>query len=369
MISKKKYDYLIVGAGLYGCVIANQLNANGKKCIVLEKRSHIGGNLYCEDIQGINVHKYGPHIFHTNNKECWNFICSFVEMNHFRYSPLANYKGKLYNLPFNMNTFHQIWRVNTPIEAQQKINSQRNNLKEPSNLEEQAIAMVGTDIYNILIKGYSEKQWGRKAIDLPPFIIKRLPLRFQYDNNYFDDRYQGIPVGGYNRLINALLKDIEVKCNVNFFKERAYWEDISDRIIFTGRVDEFYDYCFGKLEYRSLNFEHKLIEYNNYQGVAVINFTEYDIPFTRIIEHKHFEFGAQEHTVITKEYPVGFSDNNEPYYPVNDTYNNILYKKYKSLTENQNKYQFGGRLGNYSYYDMDDTILAALEHSKRVLNI
>lgn len=354
----KKYDYLIVGAGLYGSIFAYEMNKKGKKCLVIDKRNHIGGNIYCENIEGINVHKYGAHIFHTNNKEVWEYINNFCEFNNYINSPIANYKGEIYNLPFNMNTFNKLWRVVTPEEAKVKIEEQKKefSITEPKNLEEQAVSLIGKDIYEKLIKGYTEKQWGRKATELPAFIIKRLPVRFTYDNNYFNDRYQGIPIGGYTKIIEKMLDGIEVKLNTNFFDNREYFENIAEKIVFTGMIDEFYNYKFGKLEYRSLRFETEILDEENYQGNAVVNYTEREIPYTRIIEHKHFEFGKQEKTVITKEYPSEWKMGDEPYYPVNDEKNNKLYEKYRELAEKKKNVIFGGRLGEYKYYDMDKII-------------
>ena len=354
----KKYDYLIVGAGLYGSIFAYEMNKKGKKCLVIDKRNHIGGNIYCENIEGINVHKYGAHIFHTSNKEVWEYINQFCEFNNYINSPIANYKGEIYNLPFNMNTFNKLWGVVTPEEAKAKIEEQKKEFSiiEPKNLEEQAISLIGKYIYEKLIKGYTEKQWGRKATELPAFIIKRLPVRFTYDNNYFNDRYQGIPIGGYTKIIEKMLDGIEVKLNTNFFDNREYFENIAEKIVFTGMIDEFYNYKFGKLEYRSLRFETEILDKENYQGNAVVNYTEREIPYTRIIEHKHFEFGKQEKTVITKEYPSEWKEGDEPYYPVNDEKNNKLYEKYKELAEKETNVIFGGRLGEYKYYDMDKVI-------------
>jgi len=354
----KQYDYLIVGSGLYGSTFAHKAGCQGKKCLVIDKRPHSGGNLYCENIEGINVHQYGAHIFHTSNKAVWDFVNSFVEFNRYTNSPLADYKGKLYNLPFNMNTFYALWGVKTPEEAKAIIEAQRKDagIENPANLEEQVIAMVGKDIYEILIKGYTEKQWGRSCKELPAFIIQRLPVRFTFDNNYFDDTYQGIPMGGYNQLINGLIKGIETRCNTDFFTDRAYFENLAEQIVFTGKIDEYYDYMFGKLEYRSLRFEHKLLDLENYQGNAVINYTEREVPFTRIIEHKHLEFGTQPKTVITKEYPMESQEGTEPFYPVNDERNEAIYSKYKELAGRETKVIFGGRLAEYKYYDMDDII-------------
>ena len=354
----KKYDYLIVGAGLYGSIFAYEMNKQGKKCLVIDKRNHIGGNIYTEEIERINVHKYGAHIFHTNNKEVWEYINQFCEFNNFINSPIANYKGEIYNLPFNMNTFNKLWGVRTPKEAQEKIEEQKKEygIVEPKNLEEQAISLIGKDIYEKLIKGYTEKQWGRDAKDLPSFIIKRLPVRFTYDNNYFNDRYQGIPIGGYTKIIEKMLEGIEVRLNSNFFAKREEYENIADKIVFTGMIDEYYNYCFGKLEYRSLRFETEILNEENYQGNAVVNYTEREIPYTRIIEHKHFEHGQQEKTIITREYPSEWKEGDEPYYPVNNERNNELYLKYKELADKEEKVIFGGRLGEYKYYDMGKVI-------------
>jgi UDP-galactopyranose mutase len=358
------YDYLIVGAGLYGATFAYKAKQQEKKCLVIDKRSHLGGNVYCENIEGINVHKYGPHIFHTSNKEVWSFVNSIVEFNHFRYYPLVSYKGKLYNLPFNMNTFYTLWGVKTPEEAKAKIEQQRKEvgITELKNLEEQAISLVGKDIYEILIKGYTEKQWGRKCTELPAFIIKRLPVRFTFDNNYFNDIYQGIPIGGYNKLIDGLLSGMEVRCNTDFFENRAYFENIADKIVFTGKIDEFYNYRFGKLEYRTVAFETEILDRENYQGSAAINYTEKEIPYTRIIEHKHFEFGAQPKTVISKEYPSEWAAGSEPMYPINDEKNNTLYQQYKTLADKEINVIFGGRLAEYQYYDMDKVINNVLKY-------
>ena len=359
----KKYDYLIVGSGLFGSIFAYEANKKGKKCLVIYKRDHIGGNIYCEDIEDINVHKYGAHIFHTSNKEIWDYVNSFVEFNRYTNCPVANYKGELYNLPFNMNTFYQLWKVKTPQEAIAKIEEQvkEANIEEPQNLEEQAIKLVGKDIYEKLIKGYTEKQWGKKATELPSFIIKRLPVRLTFDNNYFNDKYQGIPVGGYNKIIEKMLENIDVKLNTDFFENRQELENMAEKIVFTGMIDEFYDYKFGTLEYRSLKFEHETLEEENYQGNAVVNYTEYDIPYTRIIEHKHFEYGNQPKTVITREYPATWNKGDEPYYPINNDENNELYSKYKELADKEENVIFGGRLAEYKYYDMHNVIEKALE--------
>lgn len=371
------YDYLIVGSGLYGSTFAYKAKQAGKTCLVIDKRSHAGGNVYCEKVEGINVHKYGAHIFHTNNKSVWDFVNSIVEFNRYTNSPIANYNGKLYNLPFNMNTFYQMWGVTTPQQAKEKIEKQKaaaiesmknSGITEPRNLEEQAISLIGTDIYETLIKGYTEKQWGRKCTELPAFIIKRLPVRFVYDNNYFNDKYQGIPIGGYNRLINGLLDGIEVKTDEDFFKNRQYWESIAKKIIFTGKIDEFYGYQFGKLEYRTVRFEEEIHDCSNYQGNAVVNYTEKEVPYTRIIEHKHFEmFGVEvdncPKTVISKEYSTEWKEGMEPYYPVNDEKNNLLYNKYQKLAEKENNVIFGGRLAEYKYYDMAPVIERVLKLS------
>ncbi|HFE9684209.1 TPA: UDP-galactopyranose mutase [Clostridium perfringens] len=365
----KKYDYLIVGAGLFGSVFANEAKKKGKKCLVIDKRNHTGGNIYCEEIEGINVHKYGAHIFHTNNKEVWNYVNELVEFNRYTNSPVANYKGELYNLPFNMNTFYSLWKVKTPDEAMKKIEEQKReaNIKEPKNLEEQAISLVGKDIYEKLIKGYTEKQWGKKATELPAFIIKRLPVRFTFDNNYFNDKYQGVPIGGYNKITEKLLEGIDVKLSVDFFKEREELEKLADKIVFTGMIDEFYNYKFGTLEYRSLKFHNEILNEKNYQGNAVINYTEYDIPYTRIIEHKHFEYGNQDKTIITKEYPATWNRGDEPYYPINNEENNNIYLKYKELADKEENIIFGGRLAEYKYYDMHNVIESALICAKNEL--
>lgn len=362
----KEYDFLIVGSGLYGAVFAREMTAIGKKCLVIDKRNHTGGNVYCEKVEDINVHKYGPHIFHTNDKKIWDYVNSFVEFNHFIYSPLANYKGDLYNLPFNMNTFYQLWNIKSPVEVLEKIKNQVRTAgcSKPSNLEEQAISMVGKDIYELLIKGYTEKQWGRKAIDLPAFIIKRLAVRLTFDNNYFNDKYQGIPVGGYNKLIDGLLAGIEVRTGIDFFEHRAELSRLADRVVYTGKLDEFYDYRFGHLQYRSLRFEHEYLNFPNYQGVSVINFTEKNIPYTRIIEHKHFEFGKQPGTVVTKEYPQEWKPGMEAYYPINDAANTAKLKQYNELVKNEVNVIFGGRLAEYKYYDMHQVIASAFTKVK-----
>lgn len=362
------YDFIIVGSGFFGAVCAHELNKRGKRVLVLERRSHIAGNAYTEDNNGINVHKYGAHIFHTNDKFVWDYVNQFSTFNNFINSPLALYKGKLFNLPFNMNTFYQMWGVKTPTDALAIINNQRNELsdKTPSNLEEKAISLVGRDIYETLIKGYTEKQWGRKAEELPPFIINRIPVRFTFDNNYFSDRYQGIPEGGYTKLIESMLLGIDVKLGVDFLKEKDSYLNLAHKIIFTGAIDQFFDYCYGPLEYRSLRFEHEVIDLPNFQGVAVINHTEYDTPFTRVIEHKHFEKVESEHTVITREYPLEWGAGTEPYYPINDEKNMAVYKRYRELAKKENKFIFGGRLAEYKYYDMHQVIASALATVDRI---
>ncbi len=359
----KKYDYLIVGSGLFGSIFAYEATKRGKKCLVIEKRNHIGGNIYCENVEGINVHKYGAHIFHTSNKKVWEYVNNLAEFNNYINSPVANYRGELYNLPFNMNTFYQLWKVKTPAEAKAKIEEQLSeiNINEPKNLEEQAIKLIGRDVYEKLVKGYTEKQWGKRATELPAFIIKRLPVRFTFDNNYFNDRYQGIPIGGYNTITNRLLDGIEVKLNTDFFKDREHFESLADKIVFTGMIDEFYEYKFGELEYRSLRFEDEVLDEENHQGNAVVNYTEFEIPYTRIIEHKHFEYGNQEKTVITREYPAIWEKGKEPYYPINNEKNNSIYSKYKELAEKETNIIFGGRLAEYKYYDMHNVIEKALE--------
>jgi UDP-galactopyranose mutase len=365
----KQYDYLIVGAGLFGSVFAHEATKKGKKCIVIDRRKHTGGNIFSEDIEGINVHKYGAHIFHTNDKGIWDYVNSFVEFNRYTNSPIADYEGELFNLPFNMNTFYQLWKVKTPEEAQAKIDEQvaASGITNPQNLEEQAISLVGTDIYKKLIKGYTEKQWGRKATELPAFIIKRLPLRFTFDNNYFNDKYQGIPIGGYNKLTEGLLKDIEVRTDVDFFQNKDELMALAEKTVFTGNIDEFYGYQFGKLEYRSLKFEHEILNQENFQGNAVVNYTEANIPYTRILEHKHFEFGKQPKTVVTKEYHCEWTVGMEAYYPVNDEKNNELFKKYRDLSRQEENIIFGGRLAEYKYYDMHQVIGSALFTAKKEL--
>lgn len=369
------YDYLIVGSGLFGAVFAYRAKNAGKKVLVVEKRRHVGGNIYCEKVEGINVHKYGAHIFHTNNRQTWDFVNSLVEFNRYTNSPVANYKGELYNLPFNMNTFHQMWGVITPGEAMAKIGEQRalvldamrsEGISEPRNLEEQARLLIGNDIYEKLIKGYTEKQWGRKCSELPPFIIKRLPVRFVYDNNYFNAKYQGIPAGGYNVLIDRLLEGIEVRTSTDYLADREYWNSIADKVLFTGPIDAYFDYCYGKLDYRTVRFETEVMDTSNYQGNAVVNFTDSETPYTRVIEHKHFEsFGddvyANPKTVVSREFSVEWSEGLEPYYPVNDSHNNLLYSKYRSLADNERHTIFGGRLAEYKYYDMDKIVELAFD--------
>lgn len=357
----KQYDYLIVGAGLFGAVFAYEASKKGKKCLVVEKRDHIGGNIYCEKIEGITVHKYGAHIFHTSNKRVWDYVNNFAEFNHFINCPVGKYKGEMYNLPFNMNTFSKMFGISTPQEAKAIIEEQRAEIKgEPKNLEEQAISLVGREIYTKLIKGYTEKQWGRDCKDLPTFIIKRLPVRYTYDNNYFNDIYQGIPTESYNVIIEKLLADIPVRLNTDFFEHREELTALAEKCVYTGTIDEYFNYCYGNLEYRSLRFETEVLDTDNFQGVAVVNYNEREIPFTRIIEHKHFEFGKQEKTVITKEYPADWQVGDEPYYPINDEKNNSLYEKYRQLAAKESNVIFGGRLGQYKYYDMDKCIEAAL---------
>ncbi|QFI54994.1 UDP-galactopyranose mutase [Aeromonas simiae] len=363
------YDYLIVGSGLFGAVFAHQAKLQGRKVKVIERRDHIGGNVYCENIEGINVHKYGAHIFHTNDKVIWDYVNQFVEFNRYTNTPMALSKGKLYNLPFNMNTFNQLWGVKTPAEAKEMIFRQSKEFsgKEPSNLEEQAISLVGRDVFETLIKEYTEKQWGRDCKDLPAFIIKRLPLRYTFDNNYFNDKYQGIPIGGYNKLIENLLDGIEVETGVDYLDDRDKWNSLAKKIVYTGPIDRFFNYSLGKLDYRSLRFEHQLLELDNYQGNAVVNYIDKKYEFTRIIEHKHFEFGKQEKTVITREYPKEFEEGDEYYYPVNDKKNNSLYIGYKSLRENCVNVIFGGRLAEYKYYDMHQVIASALNIAEKEL--
>lgn len=357
------YDYLIVGAGLFGSIFAHEAKKKGKRCLVIDKRNHIGGNVYTKNIEDINVHMYGAHIFHTSNKEVWDYMNQFVEFNRYTNSPIAIYKDELYNLPFNMNTFNKLWGVKTPAEAKHKIQEQlaEVNITEPKNLEEQAINLVGKDIYEKLIKGYTEKQWGIKATDLPAFIIKRLPVRFTYDNNYFNDKYQGIPIGGYTKIIEKMLDGIEVRLDTDFFKNKDELMNLANKVVFTGMIDEYFDYKFGALEYRSLRFEHEILNEENHQGNAVVNYTEYEVPYTRIIEHKHFEFGIQPKTVITKEYSTNWSKGDDPYYPINNDTNNTTYQKYKELADKETNVIFGGRLAEYKYYDMHNIVDEALK--------
>lgn len=363
------YDYLIVGAGLYGAVFAYEAKKKGKTCLVIDKRDHIAGNIYCENVSGINVHKYGAHIFHTSDKKIWEYVNQFAEFNNYINSPVARYKDELYNLPFNMNTFSKMWNIATPQEAKDIIASQIAdlNITEPKNLEEQALSLVGKDVYEKLIKGYTEKQWGRDCKDLPSFIIKRLPLRFIYDNNYFNDRYQGIPIGGYTKIVEKMLDGIEVRLNTNYLDNREEFDAMADKIVYTGMIDQFYDYKLGVLEYRSVRFETEELPMENYQGNAVVNYTEREVPYTRIIEHKHFEFGKQPTTIISREYSSEWKKGDEPYYPVNNDKNNALYQQYKELADKEHKVIFGGRLGGYKYYDMDKVIAAALEMCEKEL--
>lgn len=364
-----KYDFLIVGAGLFGAVFAYEATKQNKRCLVIEKRNHIGGNCYTEKIAGIDIHKYGAHIFRTSNKEVWDFIKGFSEFNHFINSPIANYKGEIYNLPFNMNTFNKMWGVITPAEARKKIAEQCSQIKSPAdNLEDHVISLVGKDVYEKLVKGYTEKQWGHKCCELPPSIMRRLPVRFTYDNNYFNDIYQGIPIEGYTEIINKMLNNCDVELNVDFNENKRDYINVAQKIIYTGTIDSFYKYCFGPLEYRSLRFEHELLDCDNYQGVAVVNYTDSDTPYTRIIEHKHFVFGKQPKTIISKEYPLKWNMNEEPYYPLNNDQNQKLYNKYRDLAANEDNIYFGGRLGEYKYYDMQDTILSARALAVRVLS-
>lgn len=360
--------YLIVGSGLFGSIFANEAAKKGHSVKVIEKRNHVAGNIYTQEVEGIQVHKYGAHIFHTSNKQIWDYVNQFADFNRYTNSPVANYKGVLYNLPFNMNTFNKLWGEITPLEARQIIEEQRKVLenKRPRNLEEQAISLVGTDIYEKLIKDYTEKQWGRKCTELPAFIIKRLPVRFTYDNNYFNDSYQGIPIGGYTQIIEKLLDNpnISVELNTDFFENKKYYENEFDKIVYTGMIDQYFDYAYGELEYRSLKFETETLNIDNYQGNAVVNYTDKEHPYTRIIEHKHFEFGRQKKTVITKEYPSEWKKGDEPYYPVNDDKNNSMYEKYKELAKTQDKVIFGGRLGMYKYFDMHMVIAEALKSAE-----
>lgn len=375
-----KYDYLIVGAGLFGAIFAHEAKKAGKKVLVIDRRDHIGGNIYTKEVEGIQVHQYGAHIFHTSDKEVWDYIQQFAEFNRYTNSPVARYKDELYNLPFNMNTFSKMWGVRTPAEAKEIIQRQikEAGITEPKNLEEQAISLVGKDIYEKLVKGYTEKQWGRRATELPSFIIRRLPVRYVYDNNYFNDKYQGIPVGGYTKIIERMLEETEVRLMTDFFANREILAKEAGNIVFTGMIDAYYDYCFGELEYRSLRFETEVLDMENYQGNAVVNYTEYEVPYTRIIEHKHFEYGCQggyggdgsgvsDKTVITREYPAAWSRGEEPYYPMNDEKNNALYARYRELADQEEHVIFGGRLGMYRYYDMHQVVKEALKCVRKAL--
>ncbi len=375
----QKIDYLIVGAGLFGATFAQEAKKKGKKCLVIDKRSHIGGNIYTENTKGINVHIYGAHIFHTSEKRVWDYVNQFATFNRFTNSPVALYKGEIYNMPFNMNTFNKLWGVITPEEAMAKIEEEKKaaGITDPQNLEEQAISLVGKTIYEKLVKGYTEKQWGKKATELPAFIIKRLPVRFTYDNNYFNDLYQGIPVGGYTKMVENMLEGTEVRLDCDYFDHKDKLDAIADKIIFTGPIDKFYDYCYGELEYRSLRFETETLKKENYQGSAVVNYNEFEIPYTRIIEHKHFEYGktlgqepegdAKEYTIVTREYPDSWNKDKEPYYTINNDRNTELYAKYKALADKEGKVLFRGRLGQYCYYDMDKVILSALQTADEML--
>lgn len=358
-----KYDYLIVGSGLFGAVFAYEMTSRGKKCLVIDKRDHVAGNIYCEEIEGIQVHKYGAHIFHTSNQKIWKYMNQFAEFNHYINSPVAVYRDELYNLPFNMNTFSKMWGIRTPQEAKDKIAEQiaKLNITDPQNLEEQALSLAGRDVYEKLVKGYTEKQWGRDCKELPAFIIKRLPLRFVYDNNYFNDRYQGIPIGGYTAIVEKMLEGSDVLLNTDYFEYRESHPDVADKTVYTGMLDRYFDYRLGVLEYRSVRFEQEILDMDNYQGNAVVNYTEREVPYTRIIEHKHFEFGTQPKTVISREYPSEWKQGDEPYYPVNDARNEELVTKYRKLAAAEKNVIFGGRLGEYRYYDMDKVVDAALD--------
>ena len=360
----KKYDYVLVGSGLFAGVWAYLAGKKGKTCLVVEKRDHTGGNVYCEDMEGIHVHRYGAHIFHTSNREVWDFVNHLAEFNRYTNSPVANYKGEMYNMPFNMNTFSKMWGISTPQEAREMIDRQREKIKgEPQNLEEQAISLVGEDLYRKLVKGYTEKQWGRDCRDLPAFIIRRLPVRFTYDNNYFNDLYQGIPIGGYNVIIDKLFEGCDIETGTDYLKNKEYYDSLAETVVYTGTLDSYYGYCFGRLEYRSLRFATEILDMDNYQGVAVVNYTDRETPYTRIIEHKHFEFGTQPKTVITREYPADWQEGMEPYYPVNDERNQELYNRYARLAEEEKHVIFGGRLAEYKYYDMDKVIESALKRA------
>lgn len=364
-----KYDYLIVGAGLFGAVFARQAADAGKRVLVLDKRAHIGGNVYTEEIEGIQIHKYGAHIFHTNSKPVWQYVNRFAEFNRYTNAPVANYRGELYSLPFNMYTFYQMWGVTTPEAARNKIEQQKvaAGITNPKNLEEQAISLVGTDIYEKLVKGYTQKQWGRPCNELPAFIIRRLPVRFTFDTNYFNALYQGIPIGGYTAMIQNMLQGIDVQLNADYLENKAYWDGLAKKVVYTGPIDRYYNYCHGNLEYRSIRFETEVLDTDNFQGNAVVNYTDPDTPYTRIIEHKHFEFGTQKKTVISREYSAEWTPGTEPYYPVNDEKNSILYETYKSLARQETKTIFGGRLAEYRYYDMDAVIESALTAAQREL--
>ncbi len=365
------YDYLIVGAGLFGAAFARQMTDAGKRVLVMDRRDHIGGNVYTEEVEGIQVHRYGAHIFHTNDKTVWDYVNRFAEFNRYTNSPVANYRGELYSLPFNMYTFNKMWGVVTPQEAQAKIQAQREaaGITEPKNLEEQAISLVGTDIYEKLVKGYTEKQWGRDCKDLPAFIIKRLPVRLTFDNNYFNAKYQGIPVGGYTKMVEKMLEGIEVRLGEDYLQDKARWDALADKVVYTGSIDSYFGYCYGHLSYRSVRFETEVLDTDNYQGNAVVNYTDRETPYTRIIEHKHFEFGTQPKTVISREYSSEWQPGVEPYYPVNDEENSALYGKYKALAEQEEKTIFGGRLGEYRYYDMDAVLLSALNLVQKEMGI
>ncbi|MCC8028064.1 MAG: UDP-galactopyranose mutase [Clostridium sp.] len=366
----KKYDYILVGSGLYAGVFAWYAGQKGKTCLVVERRNHLGGNIYCEDVKGIHVHKYGAHIFHTSNRKVWDFVNSLAEFNRYTNSPVANYKGEMYNMPFNMNTFSRLWGISTPSEAKAVIDRQREEIQgEPENLEEQAVSLVGRELYEKLIKGYTEKQWGRDCRELPAFIIKRIPVRYTYDNNYFNDLYQGIPIGGYNVIIGKLFEGCDVELGVDYLEHKADYDRMGGRVVYTGTIDAYFGYRFGKLEYRSLRFESDLYEEENHQGVAVVNYTDRETPYTRTIEHKHFEFGNQPHTVVTREYPVMWEEGMEPYYPVNDEKNQALYRQYAALAEGEANVIFGGRLGEYKYYDMDKVIESAMKKAEEVLGL
>lgn len=365
----KQYDYLIVGAGLYGAVFAREMTDRGFRCLVIDKRPHVAGNAFTKEVEGINVHVYGAHIFHTSNKLVWDYVNRFAVFNRFTNSPVANYEGKLYNLPFNMNTFYQLWGVKTPIEAVERISMERKkyeSIKDPANLEEQALKLVGEDVYNTLIKEYTEKQWGRPATEIPAFIIQRLPLRFNFDNNYFNDLYQGIPIGGYTRLVEKILDGIEVRLEIDYFSNKEYFNSTANNVLFTGKIDEYYNFQFGELEYRSLHFENEILDLANFQGNAVVNYTSKSVPYTRIIEHKHFEFGQQPKTVITREYPHEFSTTKEAFYPVNDSVNQAIFEKYRHLADEEKNIMFGGRLAEYKYYDMHHVIEKSLNLAKNL---